>query len=92
LAILKDVSDAWKKTDKGKLILIVGMVGVGLYLYLALNERIFQKSITDTLNGFSQQQPIDLCITEATAYQYVFPPKYGVEVRYTPCDRSAFMK
>jgi len=80
--------DSIRKMDKAKLILFFS-IGMGLtYMYILLQGRYIQKSMVKMINGYTQQQPIDMCVRDITVTHNIFPPKFGATVDYEPCQRD----
>lgn len=79
---------AFKKLDKGKIVLIVVIAGVAVYVMLVAQRSVVQRTMKDVTQGYIENIPGGLCIENVKASHQVFPPRYGIEVDYVPCIKK----
>lgn len=82
---LDSLAETFKKVNKKKLVIGVVAVAAGVTIFLVMQRRVVQRTLSDVIDGFVVYQPDGMCITSVKAEHNIFPPKYGVNVDYVPC-------
>ena len=93
--ITRAISEAFntiKGFSKKHLLAIVVLGVIVMYTFIIIQRSMIQRNMVDVINGYTQQQPADMCVNEVTVDHNIFPPRYGTAVTYVPCPRSMHMQ